>query len=425
MVRDESSILCVMEKQTQAESSTPSISRNHIYLPFESEEQYGKCVADHRQFRKYLNGQIMARPALFPAAVSGGYNFHDQYQSRKLKLTLRRIKLKQNGAVFTIRPSFVLPYCVARTDEVEKALYLRLWGVPFVALAYVFGRNEMFWYRAWLALGRANLVGATVKAAAAMPVHLIVDEKITWVNGQEVTVPTTAAGDCFLGITVSEKDTTEGLQAAYGEFAAEAKAVFPDYRPRSVCTDGWAATREAWRLLFPQLRLILCYLHSVIKIAARCTGQLRQEVLTRVWHVYQAESKSKFSQRLRRLEQWSAHHLSGGLAEMVKKLCRRRAEFTPAYDCPQAARTSNGVDRLLNHVDRWLYAAGYGHSTPESLRLAVRALALQWNFHPYGKRLRDRQPERISPFHDLNGFVYHPNWLHNLLIASSMGGLRL
>jgi hypothetical protein len=50
---------------------------------------------------------------------------------------------------------------------------------------------------------------------------------------------------------------------------------------------------------------------------------------------------------------------------------------------------------------------------------------LQWNFHPYGKRLREEEPGRISPFHDLNGFVYHQNWLHNLLIASSMGGLRL
>ena len=50
----------------------------------------------------------------------------------------------------------------------------------------------------------------------------------------------------------------------------------------------------------------------------------------------------------------------------------------------------------------------------------------RWNgdFHPYGARLRRDQPSRVSPFHDLNGFQYHPNWLHNLLIASSMGGLR-
>ena len=55
---------------------------------------------------------------------------------------------------------------------------------------------------------------------------------------------------------------------------------------------------------------------------------------------------------------------------------------------------------------------------------AGRAMARQWNLHPYGARLRRDQPARVSPFDDLNGVQYHPNWLPNLLIASSMGGLR-
>jgi hypothetical protein len=66
----------------------------------------------------------------------------------------------------------------------------------------------------------------------------------------------------------------------------------------------------------------------------------------------------------------------------------------------------------------------YCHGQTASARLAVRAWAMQWNFHPYGPRLRHDQPARSSPFDDLNGFHYHPNWLHNFLIASSMGGLR-
>jgi len=89
------------------------------------------------------------------------------------------------------------------------------------------------------------------------------------------------------------------------------------------------------------------------------------------------------------------------------------------------AGDQSGLPRFLNHLDRLPYAACYEHSAPESSRSAVRAMALQWNFHPYGKRLREEEPGRIFPFHDLNDFVYHPNWLHNLLIASSMGGLRL
>lgn len=397
----------------------------HICLPFDSEEHYLACVQDLTIFRQFLSKLQTAHPELFPSAFAQGYSFHDQYLSRKLKIVLRRIKLKQTGQVFTLRPSFVMPYLVARTDEIERVLYLRQWGVPFEALAHVFGRDHMFWYRAWLNLGRANLVGTTVKSEAAMPVDLVADEKITWVKGQEVAVATTVGSGCFLGVSVVVKDDTEGLQAGYGEFAGEAREVFASYQPRSVCTDGWKATREAWRLLFPHIHLVLCYLHSALKIASRCRGELRQQVLTRVWQAYKAETKSAFSQRLRRLQEWAREQLSGAVSEMVLKLCKRRKDFTVAYDCRSAARTSNGVDRLLNGLDRLLYTACYGHSRVESTRLTVRAIALQWNFHPYGARLRQQQPTRVSPFSDLNGFVYHKNWLHNLLIASSMGGLRL
>lgn len=401
------------------------MSHKHICLPFDSEEHYRSCLQDLTVYRHHLAQQFLAHPELFPKAFSEGYTFHDCYDSRKLKLLLRRIKLKQSREVFTLRPSFVMPYMVARTDDIEKAIYLRQWGVPFEALAYVFGRDAMFWYRAWLSLGRSNMVGTTVKSAEVMPKDLVADEKITWVKGREIALATTAGGGCFLGVTVVEKDDTEGLLAGYGEFASQARAVFARYEPRSVCTDGWKATRQAWQLLFPRVALVLCYLHSTLKIAERCRGELRKQVLTRVWHAYRAETRRSFSQRLRRLQQWAIAELSGAVSEMVLKLCKRRKDFTPAYDCPGAARTSNAVDRLLNRMDRLLYTGCYGHTTTQSMGLAVRAMALQWNFHPYGARLRHRQPLRESPFGDLNGFVYHENWLHNLLIASSMGGLRL
>lgn len=371
--------------------------------------------------------QLLTRhPEIFPQALAAGFSFHDTYRSRKQHgLVLRRIKLTQSSEVFTLRPSFVMPYLVARTEEVEKALFLRQWDVPFEALAYVFGRDAMFWYRAWLAFGRPNLVGTTVKAAARMPEHLVADEKITWLEGVEVCVPTTAGGGCVLGISLAQADDTAALKAAYGQFAAEAAAVWPEYQPRSVCTDGFQATRQAWRALFPKLTLVLCFLHSVLKIADRCRGAVRHEVLDRAWGVYRATNKRAFAQRVRRLREWSQTHLSGAVVEMVQKLCARCTDFLPAYDCPGAARTSNAVDRLLNIVDRHLYAMRYCHGTKASARLAVRAMGMQWNFHPYGRRLRHVGPERLSPFADLNGFQYHGNWLQNFLIASSMGGLRL
>jgi hypothetical protein len=94
--------------------------------------------------------------------------------------------------------------------------------------------------------------GAPVKSEAAMPRDLIVDEKITWGDGQEVVAPTTASGGCFLGITVIEWGNTEGLQAAYGEFASEAKAVFPDFRQLSAHIQlplfALFAARKQWRI---------------------------------------------------------------------------------------------------------------------------------------------------------------------------------
>ncbi len=140
---------------------------------------------------------------------------------------------------------------------------------------------------------------------------------------------------------------------------------------------------------------------------------------------FPTNSKQSFAQRDRRLQEWSRKHLTGGADEMVEKLCAKCGAFLPAYDYPGAARTSNAVDQLLNVMDRHLYTMHYCHGTKASARLAVRAMAMQWTFHPYGKRLRHDQSARSSPFADLNGFQYHENWLHNFLIASSMGGLRL
>ena len=142
---------------------------------------------------------------------------------------------------------------IGRTDAVEKALSLRQWGGPFDALAYVFGRDAMFWYRAWLAFGRPSLVGTTVKEPQKVPRDLVADEQLTRVAKQQVYVPTTVGGGCFLGVSVVEAADTVTLERGYGACAKEAKALVPAYQARSVCTDGWEATRQAWRQLFPKI----------------------------------------------------------------------------------------------------------------------------------------------------------------------------
>ncbi|WP_235111553.1 hypothetical protein [Acaryochloris sp. 'Moss Beach'] len=66
---------------------------------------------------------------------------------------------------------------VGKTHEMEKALYLCRFAVPFDAIAYVFGRNAMYWYWAYASLSRASIVGTTIKDPQLLPKHLVVDEK--------------------------------------------------------------------------------------------------------------------------------------------------------------------------------------------------------------------------------------------------------
>lgn len=405
----------------------PPQQQQSICLDFQTEDFYIDCIKHPLLFRKQLTDAHALHPELFPDSFSLGFLLHDSRWSKKQQLFLRRIKLKSSGHCYLIRPSFLMPYMVARTDDVEKALYLRHWGVSFDGLAYVFGKDPMFWYRLYLAQGRPSLVGTTVKSPEALPEHLVADEKHTRLLGEPVYITTTAANGCLLGAAISPSTSGPDLEAGYKEFADEARELNPKYQPQTVCTDGWDATHAAWRSLFPLVCLILCYLHSVLKIKEFClrNKELRAVLVEKAWGAYAAVNPSQFSQRLRRLKEWVCKNVEAGIVqEKVLSLCRKAPLFVLAYRYPGAHRTSNEVDRLMNHQDRLLYAMRYFHGKKESARLAVRGMALLWNFHPYGARQRRETPGRKSPFHDLNGFEYHKNWLHNLLIASSMGGRR-
>jgi hypothetical protein len=399
-----------------------------ICLPFESEEHDAACVADPESFRQHLTAVFGQHPELLPARIAEGFMLHDKSWSIKQQVMRRRIELKATAEVFLVRPSFLLPSMVGRTEAMEKARSLRHWGVPFDALASVFGRDAMYWYRAEMALGRPSIVGSTVKHPEQLPEHVLADEKHTWALGQEVYVATTVGGGCLLGATVTESASADSLEAAYGEFAEEARELSPTSSPKTVCTDGWEGTQSAWRRLFPTVCIILCFLHSVLKIVERCGRDraTRTLVLDRVWEAYDSCTRAQCSQRLRRLRAWATAGLpEGALRQRVLKLCGKGPQCARASRFPGAHRTSNALDRLMNHQDRRLDAMRSLHGTPDAARLAVRAMAFQWNFHPYGARTRRDDPTRRSPFHDLNGFEYHSNWLHNLLIASSMGGRKL
>jgi len=110
---------------------------------------YGDLIENCDAYREYIDAMFVSCPELFPSDMAQGYTWHDRYHSRKMSaISVRRIKLKaryEDGKtqVFTIVPSFVMPYMSGDTDEIEKALFLRRFGVPFWGLSYVFGHNDM------------------------------------------------------------------------------------------------------------------------------------------------------------------------------------------------------------------------------------------------------------------------------------------
>ena len=403
----------------------PNSQRLHrsICVPFQ-EEEYTTMLADRQAFRAYLQQTYQNYPELFPAQMNEGFRFHGLVCSRKLKLDQRRIKLS-NGQVYQIRPSFVMPYMIAKTHDIEKALYLRRFGVPFDALAYVFDRDAMFWYRATVSLARNSLVGTTVKKPRDLPAHVVADEKHTRRNGDRVYIATTVANGCFLGAEICEQADTASLTQAYGVFGQEAKALSADYAPQTVTTDGWQATDAAFLALFPQVTILLCFLHAFLKLRRRAK-RLKADWTTlrkKLWTAYRAKKRAAFSQRLRRTNEWVGQHISlDSVRGAMSRIAANVARYSKAYHHPQAPRTTNMVDRLMNYQDRILFDMQLFHGTVHSANLAARAMALLWNFHPYGLRTRSSAKERVSPFKDLNGFQYHDNWLQNLLIAASRAG---
>src|SRR5262249_42931271 len=165
-----------------AESAMRS-SRGHrtICLPI-SEHAYAQIVDDPVEFRRTLNDCFQRMPELFPPNFARGYRLKDDRFSAKQETLIRRIALR-DGTAYSIRPSFLMPYLTARTEDVEGPLFLRKFGVPFWALARVFGNDPMFWYRLECGLGRFSIVGTTVRQAG-LPEHLVADEHHQGLDGQ-------------------------------------------------------------------------------------------------------------------------------------------------------------------------------------------------------------------------------------------------
>jgi hypothetical protein len=116
---------------------------------------------------------------------------------------------------------------------------------------------------------------------------------------------------------------------------------------------------------------------------------------------------------------WAQETVDGTPLAAIRKLGAKVERFVLAYQHPQAHRTSNMLDRHMDGMARWLADARAfpGHWT--SAERHICSWALMHNFWPYCPRAKIQEKYQ-SPAHRLNGFIYHENWLHYLLVSTSM-----
>jgi hypothetical protein len=395
-----------------------------ICLPV-GKDAYLDLIDDPTRFRAWLDQSFRDHPELFPKAFAKGYRLKDDRRSAKTGLRLRRVRLRATGQSFSVRPSFVLPYMAGWTDDVQAPLFLRAFGVPFWALDRVFGRGPTYWYRLEVSLGRNSIVGTTLRKIGP-PEHLLADEHHQTRDGQKNYIATTVAEGCCLGAALAQTANAEDLQAAYAVFKEEARDVRPDYRPRTVSVDGWAATHQAWLALFPLVVLLRCFLHGWLNIRSR--GKLSEsfaELSKKVWEAFHASSRRGFTQRLRRLWEWAqGQELSTWLLEQVGKLCSRSREYAAAYAHKGGHRTSNMLDRVMRSMSRYFEDGQHLHGSEKACERHCRAWALLHNFRPWNPAVAKANQGWQSPAERLNGHRYHDDWLHNLLVSASLGGFR-
>lgn len=395
-----------------------------LCLPI-GKDDYQALVGDPARFRTWLDRSFRSWPELFPEDFAAGYRLKDHRLSKRAGLRLRRVRLKATGASFTVRPSFLLPYRRGTTDEARGPLFLRAFGVPFWALARVFGKSAMYWYRLEVSLGRHSIAGTTVRRAD-LPEHLLADEHHQTRDGDKTYLATTVGAGCCLGAALAPTANTDDLTAAYGVFRQEARDIRKGYQPETVSVDGWASTHQAWQALFPTAVLLRCFLHGWLNLRSR--GKLSEafaELSAKVWAAYHAPDRRCFAQRLRRVLEWARKQsLSAWLMGQVGKLCGRGRDYGVAYAHPGGHRTSNMLDRVMRSMSRYFDHGQHLHGSPGACGLHVRAWALLHNFRPWGpEAVRDNGGWR-SPAERLNEHRYHEDWLQNLFVSASLGGYR-
>jgi hypothetical protein len=368
-----------------------------------------------------LIDQVVKRsPELFPQQIAGGYQLKGKLpaSAKMPEIQLRQILIA--GQRYYLRPSFVMPAFTGTTDELKQPMELLAHGVPLWLIVKVFGHDEMFWLRQQQRLGRNSIVGTTVRTREALPEHLAADEHHAHWRGEKGYVATTAAKGCLLGVALTDQANDKSLTEAYGVFQKESLSLDPTYKPKTVNTDGWFSTQNAFTTLFPGIVTILCFLHGFLKVRDR--GRSEHELHERIWEVYHSTSIQMFDRRMKAFRKWfESNEWSQSISEMTAKLWKRSNQYRQAFKHDDCYRTSNQVDRLMNRMTRLMYSGRGLHGNHKASERRLRGWALMVNFVPYAIRSNVERSHRC-PAHQLSDKCYSENWLENLLISASMNG---
>lgn len=411
--------LCVRQPRTRAQGTPRGCKQ--ICIPM-TRDMYDRIWNDAAEVRRFLEPLIKTMPELFPEGIEDGYQLWGRLPESKKMPGIRLRQLRVKDRVYTLRPSFAMSYMAGTVEELEYPLLLLSYGIPCWLVTKGFGHNDMFWQRHLERLGRNSLVGSTVRVAERLPQHLAADEHHADWCGEKGYVAVTAGGGCLLGVALTDAADETHLSQAYGQFAAEARQVQPDYAPQTVNTDGWFATQNAFQSLFAKIVVVLCFLHGFLKIRDRC--RKAHELHQRIWEVYRAATAEEFQTYMASFRDWfDQGSWPAVVQEMVAKLWKRESEYAVAYAHPGCHRTSNLVDRLMNRMTRLLYAGRGLHGHQHSSTDRLRGWALLHNFRPFAPR-SGLHRDYTCPAHRLNGKQYHEHWLHNLQASTSLGGRK-
>lgn len=85
------------------------MGKKPLCVPCASAAPSRDSVDSPTRYRQYLSGRLEPHPALFPKDLDQGFPLHDCSVSVNQDLSMRRINLQATGAVFTRRPSCVMP----------------------------------------------------------------------------------------------------------------------------------------------------------------------------------------------------------------------------------------------------------------------------------------------------------------------------